>query len=144
MSSRSWIRIPSLQVLSRSISSAIVLAIRAFTQPTSLHFYSCFGQAYFLKNTERQQLNRNNVIPRVISMRASTRSSKETMTMLCTIAIFMIHQVGNTSREDTSGTSIGAYNSMIITNYSRSVMIIKYACSKLTRIIQRRKSIASS
>jgi len=78
-------------------------------------------------------------------MTASTRrSSKETMTMLYTIVIFMIHQVGNNSREYTSGIDIGAYNSMIITKYSRSVMIIKYACSKLTRIIQRRKSIASS
>jgi hypothetical protein len=77
-------------------------------------------------------------------MTASTRSSRETMTMLYTIAIFMIHQVSNTSREDTSRIGIGAYNSMIITKYSRNVMIIKYACSKLTRTIQRRKSIASS
>jgi len=32
--------------------------------------------------------------------------------MLCTIVIFMIHQVGNNSREDTSGIDIGACNSM--------------------------------
>jgi len=48
----------------------------------------------------------------VVSMTASTRSSKEIMTMLCTIAIFMIHQVGNSSRENTSGIVIGACNSM--------------------------------
>jgi thiaminase len=52
---------------------------------------------------------------RGITMTASTRSSKEMMTKLCTIVIFMIHQVGNNSREDTSGIDIGACNSMIIT-----------------------------
>eukprot|EP00979_Chaetoceros_neogracilis_P006238 scaffold1256_cov149-Chaetoceros_neogracile.AAC.2 len=39
-------------------------------------------------------------------MTASTRS------MLYTIAIFVIHQVGNSSRENTSGIDIGACNSM--------------------------------
>jgi len=45
-------------------------------------------------------------------MTASTRSSKESMTMLYTIAIFVIHEVGNSSRENTSGIDIGACNSM--------------------------------
>jgi hypothetical protein len=34
------------------------------------------------------------------------------MTMLYTIAIFVIHEVGNSSRENTSGIDIGACNSM--------------------------------
>ena len=54
----------------------------------------------------------SSTIPRVVSMTASTRSSKETMPMLYTIAIFVIHEVGNSSRENTSGIDIGACNSM--------------------------------